>query len=223
MKNNSMQISHEDAMQLIQFQADHALHGDKQKTLNEHLTTCAECRRYAQQLNQLENILKNVMHSQWDLRPAPLSITALIGNNIGKKYSRTLLITRTALISMALLAFVVIGWQFTDINTKSISETQFAMLPIPTPSTQITATSLLSNHCVQIHYHVQKNDTLESIAAHFAISEEMLMKLNSMSSKVIQPNTELVILVCDTTPTKTLPPPTFTITPILDPTASTPG
>lgn len=218
-----MQISHAEAMQLIQFQADHALHGDKQKILNEHLTTCSECRTYAQQLNQLENVLKNVMHSQWDLRPAPLSMAALMGNNTGKKYSSALLITRTALISMALLAFVIVGWQFTDANTRSVSGTQFVMLPIPTPSTQITATSLLSSHCLQIHYQVQKNDTLEDIATHFATSKEMLMKLNNMSSESIQLNKELLIPVCDITPTNTLPPPTFTITPILDPITSTPG
>src|SRR5258706_7876509 len=140
MKNNAMQISHEEAMQLIQFQADHALHGDKQKTLTEHLTTCAECQAYAQQLNQLENILKNVMSKRWNLHPAPLSVATLMGNKIGKKYSSVLLITRTALISMALLAFVIVGWQFTDANTRSISGTQFTMLPITTPSTQITAT-----------------------------------------------------------------------------------
>ena len=218
-----MQISHAEAMQLIQFQADHALHGDKQKILTEHLATCAECRAYAQQLNQLENILKNVMSKQWSLHPAPLSVAALMGNKNGKKYSSTLLITRTALISVALLTFVIIGWQFTGVNTRLVSGTQFSMLPIPTPSTQITATSLLFSHCVQIHYHVQKNDTLESIATHFATSKEILMILNNMSSEDIQLNKELLVPVCNTTPTNTLPPPTFTITPILDPTTSTPG
>ena len=163
------------------------------------------------------------MYRQWDARPAPLSIRALIGNNIGKKYSSTLLITRTALISVALSALAIIGWQFTDTNTRSASETQFVMLPIPTPSTQITATSLLSSQCVQIHYHVQKNDTLEGIATHFATSKETLMKLNNMFSESVQPNSELFVPVCNTTPTNTLPPPTFTITPILNPTTSTPG
>jgi hypothetical protein len=223
MKNNAMQISHAEAMQLIEFQADYALYGNKEKFLIEHLKECAECRTYAQQLNQLENILKDVMRKQWNLRPAPLSVPALMEKKIGKKYPNALLITRTALISIALLAFVIIGWQFTDANTRSISGTQFVMLPIPTPSTQITATSLLSSHCVQIHYHVQKNDTLESIATHFATSKETLMKLNNISSESVQPNSELFVPVCDTTPTNTLPPPTFTITPILDPTTSTPG
>jgi len=218
-----MQITHAEAMQLIELLADHDLHGEKQKILSEHLTACTECRAYAQQMYQLKNILKNVMHRQWDLRPTPLSITNLVGNNIGKKYSSALLITRTALISVVLLAFVIVGWQFTYANTRSVSETQFVMLSIPTPSTQITATSLLSIHCVQIHYHVQKNDTLEGIATHFATSKEALIKLNNISSESIRPNSELLVPVCDTTPTNTLPPPTFTITPILDPTTSTPG
>ena len=87
----------------------------------------------------------------------------------------------------------------------------------------ITVTSLLSSPCVQIHYHVQKNDTLEGIAARFATSKETLMRLNNLSSELIQPKRELLIPVSNTTPTHTLPPPTFTITPILDTTTSTPG
>ena len=218
-----MQISHAEAIQLIEFQTDHVLYGNKEKFLKEHLKECAECRTYAQQLNQMENILKYVMRKQWDLRPAPLSVPDLMEKKIGKKYLNALLITRTALISVALLAFVIIGWQFTDANTRSISGTQFAMLPIPTPSTQITATSLLSSHCVQIHYHVQQHDTLESIASHFLTSKETLIKLNNLASEVIQPNAELQVLVCDTTPTSTLYAPTFTITPFVEPNTSTPG
>src|SRR5574338_254319 len=123
------------AMQLIEFEADHALHGAEKKILNEHLKDCVECQAYAQQLNKLENILKNVMHKQWDLRPAPLSVAALIGINHSKKSSSALLLTRTALISIAFVAFVVIGWQFTAASPTAIYGTQFEVLPNPTPST----------------------------------------------------------------------------------------
>jgi len=221
--NKSMQISHTEAMRLIQFHADHALQDNKENILNEHLKECAECRAYAQQLNKLENILKNIMHKQWGLRPAPLSIAALVENKNGKKSSSALLVTRTALISVALLAFMLIGWQFTSASPTPTDGTQFEVLSIPTPSTQITVTTSSSKNCLQIHYQVQENDTLESIASHFATSKEIIMTLNNMFSETIQPNTELLVPLCDTTPTSTLHPPTFTITPFLDPTTSTPG
>ncbi len=214
--NKSMQISHAEAMQLIQFRADN------QKILSEHLKDCFDCRTYAQQLNKTENVLRTVMRKQWNINPAPLSIAVLMGNT-GKKSSSAILITRTALISVAFLAFIIIGWQFTATNPKSMYATQFDLLPIPTPSTQITATTFLSNNCIQSHYQVQKNDTLESIAAHFTTSKEALMELNSMKSDVIEPDTELLVPICDTTPTSTLYAPTFTITPILNPTTTTPG
>ena len=220
--NRSMQIPHAEAMQLIQFRADNALRGNKEKILSEHLKDCFDCRTYAQQLNKTENVLRTVMRKQWNINPAPLSIAVLMGNT-GKKSSSAILITRTALISVAFLAFIIIGWQFTATNPKSMYATQFDLLPIPTPSTQITATTFLSNNCIQSHYQVQKNDTLESIAAHFTTSKEALMELNSMKSDVIEPDTELLVPICDTTPTSTLYAPTFTITPILNPTTTTPG
>ena len=218
-----MQISHAEAMQLIEFQADHALHGDKENILNEHLKGCVECRAYAQQSNQLDKILKSVMHKQWDIRPTPLFLAVLMGNKIGKKSSSALLLTRTALISIAFMAFIVIGWQFTSASSTTVYGTQFEVLPNPTPSTSITATTFSSKNCTQIHYQVQENETLDSIASHFATSKEAIMALNSLTVETIQPSKELLIPICDTTPTSTLHPPTFTITPFLDPTTSTPG
>jgi LysM repeat protein len=223
MENKAMQISHAEAMQLMEFQTDHTLHGDKENILNEHLKGCAECRAYAQQSNQLEKILKSVMHKQWDLRPAPLSVAVLLGNKFRKKASSAILLTRTALVSIAFMAFIVIGWQFTTSNSTTVYGTQYEILPNPTPSTPITATTFSTKNCTQIHYQVQENETLDSIASHFTTSKETIMNLNNLTSEAIQPNTELVVPICDTTPTSTLNPPTFTITPFLDPTTSTPG
>lgn len=222
MKSNSIRISHTEAIELIQFRSDNALYGSKEKILSEHLKDCGECRTYAQQLIKTENVLKSVMSKQWNVRPAPLSVVALI-ESTGKKLSSTLLITRTALISVAVFAFVMIGWQFTAASPTAVQGTQFEVLPNPTPSSQITATTFSSKNCQQIHYQVQENDTLESIASHFATSKETVMALNNMSSEVIQPNMELVVPICDTTPASTLHPPTFTLTPILEPITSTPG
>jgi len=218
-----MHISHTEAIQLIQFQADNILPGNQEKVLSEHLKACSECRTYAQQLNKTENVLKSVMLKQWNVRPAPLSVAALM-ETTGKKSSSAILITRTAFISVALFTFVMLGLQFTATSPTAIHGTQFEVLPNPTPSSQITATIFSSTkNCQQIHYQVQKNDTLESIVSHFATSKEAVMALNNMISEVVQSNTELLVPVCDTTPTSTLNPPTFTITPILEPFTSTPG
>lgn len=216
-----MQISHAEARYMLQLQADRALHDDQPKLLNHHMEDCAECRTYASELNQTETILKNVMRRQWNRNPAPLSMDTLLRNKNGKK-SGTLLLTRTAMISTALLLFVFIGLQFTTMNSIPTHSTQFSMPLIPTPSTQITAT-ILSKDCRSIQYQVRERDTLEDIATRFDTSKVELVQLNNLNSETLHANETLLIPVCDTTPTSTLYAPTFTITPFLDTTATIPG
>lgn len=218
-----MSITHAEALRLIQLQADHTLQADKQNILKEHLAVCATCQAYAQKVNQTENILKRIMHQQWDLRPTPLSVTALIGKTYHSKNSSTLLLTRKALIGVTFVVFMMMGWKITATNPASSNATQFEVLPNPTPVTQTSEPATSAKSCIQIQYQVQDGDTLESIASHFATAKDDIVKLNYLTAETLKANTELLVPVCDTTPTSTLNPPTFTITPFLETITTTPG
>jgi len=223
MENSRMQLTHEEAIQLIQFNADKAVHGIKAKMLYEHLNDCAHCSSYASQFKEMENVLQSVMHKQWNQRPAPLSIVALKATKKMWKNNSALLITRTALIGMSIFAFVMLGWQIAFTNNRG-SVTYPGMLPVPTPSTQYTATTnTTALHCEEIIYKVQENDTLEGIAFHHATTKEIIMELNNMSTESIKAFTELLVPICNSTPTSTTYPPTFTNTPIHEPITYTPG
>jgi hypothetical protein len=120
------------------------------------------------------------------------------------------------------MAFFFIGWQVTLINDP-VQSLYSGLLPIPTPSIQYTATNSLALHCQEILYTVQENDTLQSIAEEHGTSKELIMQVNNLNTEVIQPGLELLVPVCESTPTSTIYPPTFTITPILEPITYTPG
>jgi LysM repeat protein len=217
-----MQITHEEAIQLIQYTADKAAPSAKEKLLHEHLKDCAQCSAYAGQFKDMEKVLQNVMRKQWSRRPAPLSLSALKEKKDSQKKKSTLLVTRTALIGMAVCTFIFLGWQVT--LTTNPKNTLFpGMLPVPTPSTQYTATNTQTLNCQQILYKVQEHDTLESIASQYATSKEAIINLNNLNIETIQRDMELLIPICKSTPTSTIYPPTFTITPFLEPTTNTPG
>jgi len=139
-----------------------------------------------------------------------------------RKIHSTLLVTRTTMIGIAFLTFIFIGWQFAMTNNPLNGS--LPVLPvIPTPSTSYTATSYKLQDCVKVPYHVQESDTLQSIADHFLISKETLQEMNKLNTEAIQPNSILLIPVCKSTATSTIHPPTFTITPFLEPITRTPG
>jgi len=217
-----MQITHEEAIQLIQYAADKAVPGVKEKLLHEHLQDCAQCSAYARQFKDMENVLQTVMRKQWSQRPAPLSLSTLKAKKDSQKNRSALLVTRTALIGMAICTFIFIGWQVT-LTTNPKNAIFPGMLPVPTPSTQYTATNTLALNCHQILYKVQEYDTLESIANQYATSKEAIMNLNNLNTETIQRDMELLIPICKSTPTSTIYPPTFTITPFLEPITNTPG
>ena len=217
-----MQITHEEAIQLIQYAADKAVPNAKEKLLHEHLQDCAQCSAYAGQFKNMENVLQTVMRKQWRQRPAPLSLNTLKAKKDLQKKRSAILVTRTAFIGMAVCTFIFIGWQVT--LTTNPKHAMFpGMLPIPTPSTQYTATNTLALNCRQVLYKVQDYDTLESIASQYATSKEAIMNLNNLNTENIQRDMELFVPICKSTPTSTIYPPTFTITPFLEPVTNTPG
>src|SRR5687768_359269 len=218
-----MEITHEEARRLIQYNADKALSQKEQIMLRAHFKGCAECRAYHAEFKETENHLRRVMHREWGLRPTPLSIAVLTSkrNFIGRL--NILLATRTALVSIALLVFIFGIWQIKLITSYTSNRTPLNILPVPTPSAQLTSTTIGVQNCEEIRYIVQENDTLEGLAEQFSTSKESIMTANDMKIEAIRGGTELIIPVCDYTPTSTVNPPTGTIyTPFTSPTTNTP-
>jgi hypothetical protein len=73
-------------------------------------------------------------------------------------------------------------------------------------------------------YSVRENDTLADIAHQFSVSEEEILAVNSLEAVTLSPSMELLIPVCNWTPTGTVHPVTFTTTytPVREPFTTTP-
>jgi hypothetical protein len=220
-----MQITHEEAHRLIQFNADEPLHADERMMLSRHLEACLECRVFAEGIKEVESLLLPVMKKRWDLPPLPLSIAAIRGERKTKTDTNIILATRIAAVSVVLLAFIFSVWQFTLSGGQGSSQMPVGALPVPTPSTQSTSTKVTFQTCQEMLYVVQEHDTLESIADQFSTSKEEIMAANRMITETVNPNMELVVpIFCNFTPTGTINPTTHATayTPSQGPTTSTP-
>jgi LysM repeat protein len=223
-----MQITHEQARKLIQFSLDGLLLSAEKATLSAHLQDCMDCSAYANELKDVETTLLPVMKKQWDLRPIPLSIDVLIQNKNSRINASRLLATRTAMIGVAVVALFFSAWQFVVSGPVAPNQLTLVVPPMPTPSVltaQSTNTNITSEICEMVTYTVQGGDTLASIADRFSVSEDEIITINQLRSETVGPSLELVIPICNSTPTGTVNLATFTTTytPIIKPTTSTPG
>ena len=220
-----MQITHAEARKLIQFDIDEALNSQEKTTLYTHLKDCIECRAYAEDIREVEGILPPLMKRHWNLQPAPLSIHAITTKRDSKLQASIILATRTAMIGIVFIAFILSVWQFTLSGSQTPSQLPASVLPVPTPATQSTSTRIMPQNCEQVLYAVQENDTLERIAYLFSISKEEIMSINNMKAETVNTAMELVIPICSFTPTGTVNPTslTTTYTPSTSPIPSTPG
>jgi hypothetical protein len=201
-----MQITHEEARRLIQFNADEVLNMQERITLSTHLKDCIECRAYADEIKEVESILLPVMQRQWNLQPLPLSIDAIRAKRSSRTPTSIILTTRTAAIGVVFLAFIFSVWQFALSSGPKLNPAPIGVPPIPTPSTQSTSTKVTFQACEDRLYTVQEIDTLDSIAYKFSTSKEEIMAANSMKSEAVRATTELVIPICNFTPTGTINP-----------------
>ncbi|HJZ11965.1 MAG TPA: zf-HC2 domain-containing protein, partial [Acidobacteriota bacterium] len=156
-----MEITHEEARRLIQHNADEALNQNKQIMLRAHLKDCADCRVYAAELNEIENTF-------------PLSMNVLPSKRKFKERTSIIVAIRTALVGIAIVVFNLSLWQIQLTNSETLGQAPLSILPVPTPSTQLTSTRTVSQNCEEIRYKVQENDTLESVADGFSTSKESI-------------------------------------------------
>lgn len=220
-----MQITHAEARHFIQLKADNILGSVERTILSAHLQTCSECRRYAEDLAEVQNILVPVMKRQWERKPAPLPINTLIAEEKSKVPTRIILTMRSVVISVVFLAFILTAWQFTLSSGWESGPAPFKGLAVPTPSIQSTRTKAALQNCEMTHYRVQPGDTLESIAGHFNITKEDLLALNRLETSTLHVAMELTIPICSSTPTSIADPTGLirTYTPVTSPAFSTPG
>jgi len=220
-----MQISHEEARQLIQFDMDQPLRSQEKKTLEGHLESCPECRMFAKGIDEVETLLLPAMRKHWNLQPAPFPIEAVMGKRKTELQPGLALVMRTALLSVLFAAFAFSAWQFALSNPRTSTPLPLSVLPIPTPSGQSTSTKITFSNCKEVTYTVQENDTLEGIAAQFSASKDKIIALNHLGTEAVIPGMELLIPLCHSTPTGTARPSTLTttFTPSTDPTTYTPG
>jgi len=222
-----MQITHEEARRLIQFSMDQMLKPQEKNILQIHLEACTECRTFFDEIKEVENLLLPTMLRQWNRQPVPLSMEAITDKRKSQRQlqSSLILATRTAIISIVFAAFVFSVWQFTQSGKQTSNPLPVGILPVPTPSSQSTSTKISFQNCEEMSYQVQENDTLESIAAQFSVSKHKLVAINNLSTETLSTQMELLIPICNSTPTRTVHPSTLTttFTPLLGPTTSTPG
>jgi LysM repeat protein len=201
-----MQITHEEARRLIQFNVDDTLNPQEKTVLSTHLQMCFGCRVYAEEINELESTLVPLMKRQWNRRPIPLSITTLKAKRNIKLFSKNILAIRKAIISFIFVAFAVSMWQFMDSGQQLPGLSPIIVSPLPTPSIESTSTTISSKNCEHIRYIVQANDTLSSIADQFSRSKEEIISTNDLKTETINIGMMLMIPACNFTPTSVVKP-----------------
>lgn len=218
-----MQITHEEARRLIQFNVDGGLNPQEQSMLSIHLRDCFECRAYEDDIHEVEYLLAPLMKRRWSLQPVPLSINAIRAKREKKLQASTVLTIRTALISFVFAVVVFSAWQFLPRGKQTSGQSPVGMPPVPTPSIQSTSTKINFEHCEMLFYTVQANDTLASIADKFMVSEEELVSLNHMKTDTVNTSMTLMVPACHFTPTSAVRPTTSTtFTPVIGSATSSP-
>lgn len=220
-----MQITHQEARALIQYERDRALGGQSREALAAHLRVCAECRLYAEEIHLVETILGTLLHQAWDVHPTPLPVGPLVGRRSAKIHRGAFLAMRMLVMSLLFATLVFSAWQFSLPVPAEPAHMPVNVLAAPTPSALSTSTQILFEDCRFVHYRVREQDTLAEIAAQFSVSEEAIAALNRLGTQGLPVSTELRIPLCSLTPTGTVDPAVFetTYTPAHSPAASTPG
>lgn len=220
-----MQITHEEARRWIHMSLDEILEAPQKAILESHLASCAECKNYANSIQNMEAILLPLLQKQWTQRPIPLSVGMLISSRNHNFPNSLLLATRIAAVGVMFVVFMISAWQFVlpKANVNASIPASIQPIPIPSSATELVSTSTQTKTCEELSYIVQRNDTLTSIAAMFSISAEEIRLRNNMKSEVVSSGSKLIIPTCNFTPTGTMNTSTTTFTPILRTITSTPG
>lgn len=218
-----MQITHEEAHRLIQFDADDALAPSEKNNLVEHLQFCTECQTYAESMGSIEILLRPLLQKNWNKEPLPLSATSLTGKRNREIGQGAFLATRIAIIGMVFMGFLFTVWQVTVSGEARPAISVASVPPMPTPSVQFVNLTSTTSNCAGMLYIIKENDTIESIAQRYATSKESILTANNLSPADLEVGMEILIPACTSTPTGTVNAQTSTNTPSTKPITSTPG
>jgi hypothetical protein len=217
-----MLITHEEARRLIQFRADDALKDVEVNLLETHLSTCAECQKYAADTKDLESTLQHLMQRRWDRQPLPLSREQTASANPRHFTQSIFFATRIVAMGVICMAFLFNVWQFTQSGRQRATPPAAEIPLIPTPSLQSAGTKATDQTCESIYYEVKENDTIESIATRFSVPAEAIGATNHLSSGTLNTSMKLSIPVCSPTPQGTPNIVSTAFTPLLGPNTLTP-
>ncbi|MFN8387178.1 MAG: LysM peptidoglycan-binding domain-containing protein [Anaerolineales bacterium] len=220
-----MRITHEDARTLIEFSLDDSISPEKQAILADHLAACNSCQTHAREVKDVESVLRLSMKKHWTVKPLPLSLDVIRGRASKRNFKGPILATRLAMLGMFFAVIALSIWQFSKPDQRESVTIPVVILPNPTPSLQTTSTNDSTQECQNTVYKTQPGDTLENIAQRFAVDTESILEANNLQEATVQPNAELTIPVCASTPTFTAYPPTIitTFTPLMQLTTYTPN
>jgi hypothetical protein len=217
-----MLITHEEAHRLIQFRADDALKAAERDVLDVHLSTCAECQKYAAQTNELGSTLQQLMQRRWERQPLSPSLEKTVSVHPIHFSQSIFFATRIAAMGVICVAFLFNIWQFTQSGRQRATPPAAEIPLIPTPSLQSTGTKATDQTCESIYYRVMENDTVDSIAARFSIPPEQIRATNHLRTGILNTSMKLSIPVCGPTPPGTPKIISTTFTPLLGPDTLTP-
>jgi xanthine/uracil permease len=218
-----MQITHEEAHRLIQFDTDHALRSNEKRDLVAHLEACEECKFYVESIQEIGSVLRPFLQRNWNKQPIPLSVATVTGKRNQALSQRAFMATRIAVIGVICISFVFSVWQFAVSSHSTPQMSLLTVPPMPTPSTRTVSMTSTSSNCVGIPYLVKEKDSLGSIAEHFAVSEEDILTTNRLTREAFRTGVEIIVPACTSTPTGTVNAETTTYTPSSGPITSTPG
>ncbi|MEW6718540.1 MAG: LysM peptidoglycan-binding domain-containing protein [Chloroflexota bacterium] len=207
-----MTISHKKAQKYIRSSTDDVLSTDQRAELDQHLSTCDNCKRYAHELEQLDTLLTKALQSRYSVSIPTTQEVQRVTNQVEKQVRRHQMIQCfthpiQAAVKMGLVLTLVIAtvWfaiqlipknypasiqQFTptsELQTgtpKPASSLEFKEIP-GTPST------IPENAIV---YIVQEGDTLLAISAKIKVPVGILMALNGLSEQLTLHKGQLLIV-----------------------------
>lgn len=220
-----MQITHEEAHKLIQFEADGELKLQQRNMLASHLQECATCQQYADSIETMESILRPMLHRIWDQEHRPLPLRMLMAKENSSVSERLLMATRIAALAVAFLAFFAGAWNFTLSSRRTPTPFLQSVPVIPTPfiSTMTVGTQTGFENCTMISYAVEDNDTLAGIADQFSVPAEQIRQINPIRGETLTSGQVLSIPLCNLTPANPTASHTTTFTPVLFSSTTTPG
>ena len=227
-----IEISHQKAQAFLQAAADSILPANSKVQLDAHLTACKDCREHKKNLRNLEDNLQRISHEQWDNYQPNLNLKAITNPSATRIVLGSLLGLTQGMGKATIVLALVLGY-FLIVNLvsdqKFASQTEipttlptpnalvFSAAKSPTPSSPSTLTGLTTQGCENIDYVIQADDTLESIALQFGVSKETIIKHNNLKTDDLSPGKELLIPLCNHTPSHTASTAdnTLTITPLI--------